>query len=133
MATILLVEDNAMIRDMISRWLTRRGYQVIPADNGAVGLAQAREVRPDVILMDMSMPVVDGWIATRTLKTDPATRSIPIIGLSAHAMVGDSEKGLSAGCDAYFTKPIDFPELLAQIQLFLDRGMPDRITASETP
>lgn len=116
MATILLIEDDAAIREMLSTWLARRGYRVADAGDGEQGLAQVITMRPDLILMDMSMPRLDGWSATRILKADPQTCTIPIIGLSAHAIGDDAEKGLIAGCDAYITKPINFPRLLAYIQ-----------------
>ena len=119
MPKILLVEDNEMNRDMLSRRLTRRGYQVVMANDGAAGVAMAKSEIPDVILMDMSLPVMDGWEATKTLKADPQTRSIPTIALTAHAMSGDRAKALAAGCDDYDTKPIELSRLLAKIQAFL--------------
>src|SRR5947209_2231354 len=116
MAKILLVEDNEMNRDMLSRRLRRRGYEVIAADDGQQGLTRARAEPVDLILMDMSLPVLDGWEATRQLKGDPRTRSIPIIALTAHAMPGDREKALAAGCDDYDTKPVDFTRLVEKIE-----------------
>ena len=120
MATILLVEDNEMNRDMLSRRLSRQGYQVIVAADGAQGHQLAQQERPDIILMDMSLPIMDGWEVTRLLKAESATASIPIVALTAHAMTGDREKALDAGCDDYDTKPIEFPRLLKKIQTFLN-------------
>ena len=119
MAKILLVEDNEMNRDMLSRRLERRGYKVIMAEDGAVGVAMARSESPDLILMDMSLPIVDGWEATRQIKGAPETRTIPVIALTAHAMAGDEEKALAAGCNDYETKPVDLPKLLAKIDALL--------------
>jgi two-component system cell cycle response regulator DivK len=113
---ILLVEDNEMNRDMLSRRLQRRGYEVVLALDGQQGVELARSAGPGLILMDMSLPVLDGWEATRQLKADPATRHIPVIALTAHAMSGDREKALAAGCDDYDTKPTDLPRLLAKIE-----------------
>jgi two-component system cell cycle response regulator DivK len=118
---ILLVEDNEMNRDMLSRRLQRRGYEVDLAVDGEQGVAMAQAVAPDLILMDMSLPVMDGWEATRRLKEDPATQHIPIIALTAHAMSGDREKALAAGCDDYDTIPIELPRLLAKIDALLAR------------
>ena len=111
MAKILLVEDNEMNHDMLSRRLTRRGFQVVIAVDGAQGVALALAESPDLILMDMSLPVMDGWEATQRLKTVPETQAIPIIALTAHAMAGDRAKALAAGCDDYDTKPIEFQRL----------------------
>jgi len=119
MAKILLVEDNEMNRDMLSRRLSRRGYQVLIAVNGEQGIATARAELPDLILMDMSLPVLDGWEATRRLKAAAETRAIPIIALTAHAMSGDREKCFAAGCDEYDTKPIEFRRLMEKIARFL--------------
>lgn len=119
MAKILLVEDNEMNRDMLSRRLERRGYEVIIAVNGEQGYLAALSNRPDLILMDMSLPVMDGWEATRQIKAAPETKDIPIIALTAHAMAGDREKALAAGCDDYDTKPVEFPRLLAKIETFI--------------
>ena len=119
MPKILLVEDNEMNRDMLSRRLKRRGYEVAIAVNGAEGVAMANSNPPDLILMDMSLPVMDGWEATKNIKADPNTKSIPVIALTAHAMSGDREKALQAGCDDYDTKPIDLPRLLTKIKIFL--------------
>src|ERR687896_223583 len=108
MTRILLVEDNEMNRDMLSRRLERRGYEVIVAVDGEEGVARARAETPDLVLMDMSLPVLDGWEATRQLKAAPETKGIPVIALTAHAMAGDREKALEAGCEDYDTKPIEF-------------------------
>ena len=119
MAKLLLVEDNEMNRDMLSRRLIRRGFEVILAEDGEQGVAMAREALPDLILMDMSLPVLDGWEATRRLKADDATRSIPIVALTAHAMSGDRDKALAVGCEDYDTKPIELPRLLEKIYRIL--------------
>ena len=119
MPRILLVEDNEMNRDMLSRRLERKGFVVLIAVDGAEGVAKARAEHPDLILMDMNLPILDGWEATRQIKADEATRKIPVIGLTAHAMAGDREKCLAAGCDQYDTKPVDFTSLLAKIRQFL--------------
>ncbi|MDJ0594920.1 MAG: response regulator [Pleurocapsa sp. MO_226.B13] len=119
MPKILLVEDNEMNRDMLSRRLKRRGYEVSIAVNGAEGVSMANSVTPDLILMDMSLPVMDGWEATKNIKADPNTCSIPVIALTAHAMSGDREKALQAGCDDYDTKPIELSRLLSKIKSFL--------------
>ncbi len=124
MQRILLVEDNEMNRDMLSRRLVRRGFEVIMAVDGQEALSKAREDSPLLILMDMSLPVLDGWEATRLLKQDQATRSIPVIGLTAHAMAGDREKCLAAGCDQYDTKPVDFERLIGKIREFLPENTP---------
>lgn len=121
MAKVLLVEDNEMNRDMLSRRLQKRGYEVLIAVDGAQGIASAQANRPDLILMDMSLPVVDGWEATRRLKADTATRGIPVIALTAHAMASDEQKCLEAGCDDFDTKPIELPRLLGKIQAQLDK------------
>ncbi|HEY2987643.1 MAG TPA: response regulator [Candidatus Binatia bacterium] len=121
MAKILLVEDNEMNRDMLSRRLERRGYQVLTAVDGEQGVALAQSETPNLILMDMSLPVVDGWEAARRLKAAPETRAIPIIALTAHAMVGDRDKAIQAGCDDYDTKPIELPRLLDKIQNILGK------------
>jgi two-component system cell cycle response regulator DivK len=115
MAKILLVEDNEMNRDMLSRRLQRRGHEVLTAVDGESGLAMTRSEAPALVLMDMSLPGIDGWEATRQLKADPATRAIPVIALTAHAMAGDREKALAAGCDDFDTKPIDLDRLLGKI------------------
>jgi CheY-like chemotaxis protein len=121
MAKILLVEDNEMNRDMLSRRLERRGYEVVIAVDGREGVDLARSAGPDLILMDMSLPVIDGWEATRQLKSAPEMKGVPIIALTAHAMSGDREKALEAGCDDYDTKPIELPRLLAKIDALLTK------------
>ena len=120
MARILLVEDQEMNRDMLSRRLRKRGYEVEIAVDGAEGLEKARADAPDLILMDMSLPVMDGWEATRLLKADDATRAIPVVALTAHAMSTDREKALEAGCDAYETKPVELPRLLETIAKLIE-------------
>lgn len=119
MTTILLVEDNEELQDLMVARLKRNGYQVLTASDGAQGVDVAQAERPALILMDMSLPVLDGWAATRQLQGISETASIPIIALTAHAMVGDREKCLEAGCRDYETKPVDFKRLLAKIQTFL--------------
>ena len=119
MPKILLVEDQEMNRDMLSRRLKKRGYDVEIAVDGAEGLEKAKTTSPDLILMDMSLPVIDGWEATRRLKADGETRSVPVIALTAHAMSTDREKAMDAGCDAYETKPVELPRLLAAIEKLL--------------
>lgn len=122
MAKILLVEDNEMNRDMLSRRLVRKGYGVVVAVDGVEGVRKAAADMPDLILLDMSLPVLDGWEAARQLKASSQTGSIPIIALTAHAMSGDREAALDAGCDDYDTKPIDFPRLLEKVEALLSRG-----------
>jgi CheY-like chemotaxis protein len=122
MAKILIVEDNEMNRDMLSRRLIRRGYEIVIAVDGAEGIATAKLAKPDLVLMDMSLPVVDGWEATRRLKTDAGTRAIPVIGLTAHAMAGDRDKVIEAGCDDYDTKPVELSRLLQKIEALLARA-----------
>jgi CheY-like chemotaxis protein len=119
MSKILLVEDNEMNRDMLSRRLIRKGYEVIMAEDGAASVAMAQSQTPDLILMDMSLPVMDGWEATRQIKGAAATQAIPVIALTAHAMAGDEEKALAAGCNDYETKPVDLPRLLAKMEALL--------------
>ncbi|MCV6637637.1 response regulator [Candidatus Albibeggiatoa sp. nov. NOAA] len=119
MPKILLVEDNEMNRDMLSRRLTRKGFQVEIAIDGGQGVDMAHSENPDLILMDMSLPVKDGWTATKEIKADDSTKDIPIIALTAHAMSGDREQALAAGCDDYDTKPIELPRLLGKIQALL--------------
>jgi two-component system, cell cycle response regulator DivK len=116
---ILLVEDNEMNRDMLSRRLERRGYEVVIAVDGQQGVDLAQSAQPDLILMDMSLPIIDGWEATRQLKAKEAMKATPIIALTAHAMSGDREKALEAGCDDYDTKPIELPRLLGKIEALL--------------
>lgn len=120
MPKILLVEDNEMNRDMLSRRLERKGHQVLIAVDGGQGVDLAQAEIPDLILMDMSLPVLDGWEATRKLKAMPETQAIPIIALTAHAMSGDREKCIEAGCDDYDTKPVEFPRLMGKIQALLN-------------
>jgi CheY-like chemotaxis protein len=119
MAKILLVEDNEMNRDMLSRRLTKRGHEVVIAVDGKEGVTMASSEAPEIILLDMSLPVMDGWEAARILKADDATLSIPIIALTAHAMAGDRERCLEAGCEDYDTKPIEFKRLLGKIDALL--------------
>jgi CheY-like chemotaxis protein len=124
MPKILLVEDNEMNRDMLSRRLERRGYRVAIALDGEQGVAMAGSEAPDLVLMDMSLPVLDGWEAARRLKAVPETRAIPIIALTSHAMIGDREKAIEAGCDDYDTKPVEFQRLLEKIETVLAKGTP---------
>ncbi len=119
MKRILLIEDNEMNRDMLSRRLARKGYEVVCAVDGAAGVAMAASESPDLILMDMSLPIMDGWEATRAIKANEATRAIAVIALTAHAMDGDEQKARDAGCDDYDTKPIELPRLLAKIEALL--------------
>ena len=121
MRKILLVEDNDMNRDMLSRRLVKRGYEVAVALDGQEGVDQARQMKPDLVLMDMSLPVKDGWVATAELKADPVTRPIPVIGLSAHAMAGDRDRAMESGCDDYDTKPIELNRLLGKIEALLGK------------
>jgi CheY-like chemotaxis protein len=122
MATLLLIEDNDMNRDMLARRLTRRGYSVVQAIDGHQGIATARATPPDLILMDLSLPVLDGWEATRQLRATPETAAIPIIALTAHAFSGERERSLEAGCNDYETNPIDFARLLDKIERLLPRS-----------
>jgi CheY-like chemotaxis protein len=122
MPKILLVEDDEMNRDMLSRRLLSRGYEVAMAVDGAQAVAMAQGERPELILMDMSLPVIDGWQATRQIRALEATRHIPIIALTAHAMAGDREKAMEAGCDDYDTKPIELPRLIEKIEALLTRS-----------
>jgi CheY-like chemotaxis protein len=131
MAKILLIEDNEANRDALSRHLKRRGFEVVMALDGQQGIALAHAEAPALILMDMSLPVLDGWEATRQLKADPRTAFIPIIALTAHAMAGDRVKALKAGCDDYDTKPVEFPRLLAKMQVLL--GNQDAPTVERRP
>jgi CheY-like chemotaxis protein len=124
MAKILLVEDNEMNRDMLSRRLERRGYEVVIAVDGQQGVDLAQSAAPDIILMDMSLPVIDGWEATRQLKAMDRMKGVPIIALTAHAMSGDREKALDAGCNDYDTKPIELPRLLGKIEALLGSKPP---------
>ena len=119
MYRILLVEDNEMNRDMLTRRLERRGYGIVHAHDGVEAVVKTQQEHPDLILMDMSLPLLDGWDATRRIKADPATRSIPVLGLSAHAMVTDSARALEAGCNDYDTKPVDINRLCRKIEALL--------------
>ena len=130
MPKILLVEDNEMNRDMLSRRLQRKGYEVVLALDGQSGVEMTQTQAPDLVLMDMSLPVLDGWEATRRLKADPATRHIPVIALTAHAMSSDREKAIEAGCDDYDTKPVELTRLLAKIEALL-RGR--KMASAEEP
>jgi CheY-like chemotaxis protein len=122
MAKILVVEDNEMNRDMLTRRLQRRGYEVVIAVDGAEGLAMAQSESPALILMDISLPVLDGWEATRRLKMAPETKSIPVIALTAHAMSGDRERCIEAGCDDFDTKPVEIARLVGKIETLLNRS-----------
>ncbi|EAW37066.1 response regulator [Lyngbya sp. PCC 8106] len=122
MAKILLVEDNEMNLDMLKRRLSRKGYELLIAVDGAQGVELSRSDQPDIILMDMSLPVMDGWQATREIRNYPNTKHIPVIALTAHAMAGDREKCMAAGCDDYDTKPIEFPRLLEKIETLLKKA-----------
>lgn len=122
MPKILLVEDNEMNRDMLSRRLERKGYTVVCAVDGLDGLAKTRSEAPDLVLMDMSLPVLDGWEATRQLKADPVLKAIPVIALTAHAMASDEQQARDAGCDDFDTKPVELPRLLGKIEALLPRG-----------
>ena len=122
MPKILVVEDNEMNRDMLSRRLQRRGYEVIVAVDGEDGVNKAQSELPDMVLMDMDLPVLDGWAATRQLKASPDTQSIPVIALTAHAMAGDREKAMDAGCDDYDTKPVEFSRLVEKMEKLLGKG-----------
>lgn len=122
MRRILLVEDNELNRDMLARRLTRSGFEVLEAADGQEGVQAAVEAQPDLVLMDMSLPLLDGWAATRMLKADPRTQAIPVIALTAHAMMGDREKALAAGCDEFATKPVDLSSLLQTMRGFLAEG-----------
>ncbi|HEY8993408.1 MAG TPA: response regulator [Lacunisphaera sp.] len=124
MPKILLVEDNEMNRDMLSRRLEKRGYTVAIALDGNEGVAKAKSELPDLILMDMSLPVLDGWDATRQVKADPATAKVPVIALTAHAMESDRQKALEAGCDDFDTKPVELPRLLLKIEELLKKFPP---------
>jgi len=119
MAKVLLIEDNEMNRDMLSRRLARRGFEVVFAVDGQQGVDLAKSEHPDIILMDMSLPVIDGWEATRRVKADEATKRVPVIGLTAHAMSGDREKAMDAGCDDYDTKPVELERLIGKMEKLL--------------
>lgn len=119
MSKVLLVEDNEMNRDMLSRRLERKGFEVVFAQDGSIAVDLAGSEKPELILMDMSLPVMDGWEATRRIKADPETKDIPVIALTAHAMAGDREKAIEAGCEDYDTKPVDFPRLMRKIETLI--------------
>ena len=121
MPRILIADDNEQNRDLLSRRLQRRGYDVLLANDGRAAVDTTRAERPDLVLMDMNMPFIDGWEATRQLKADPNVAAVPVIGLTAHALEGDRERALEAGCADYHTKPVDFPRLLSQIEALLQR------------
>jgi CheY-like chemotaxis protein len=120
MKKVLLVEDNDMNRDMLSRRLLKKGYSVVMAMDGEEAVRAAAAELPDLILMDMSLPLIDGWEATRRIRAEPATSAIPVIALTAHAMAGEREKALEAGCNEYDTKPVEFPRLLGKIEMLLE-------------
>lgn len=122
MHTILLVEDDAMNRDMLKRRLERKGYTIIEALDGEQAVTTAQAARPDLILMDMSLPVLDGWAATQRIKAEPGTQKIPVIALTAHAMAGDRDRAIAAGCDDYDTKPIEFARLLKKVETWIGQG-----------
>jgi len=125
MARILVVEDNPMNVDMLTRRLQKRGFETLTTQDGASAVEMALTEQPDLILMDLSLPVMDGWEATSRIKADPRTKSIPIIALTAHAVAGDREKGLAAGCDEYETKPVNFASLTSKMRQFLNRADPE--------
>jgi CheY-like chemotaxis protein len=127
MPKILVVEDNEENRDSLSRRLQRRGFEVLVAPDGRVGVAVAKAEKPDLILMDMNMPEVDGWEATRQIKADPLMLNVPVIALTAHAMTGDRERAMQAGCTDYHTKPIEFAKLLTQIETILRGGTAEAV------
>jgi two-component system cell cycle response regulator DivK len=133
MPKILVIEDNEWSRDMLARRLSRRGYQVITAADGKRGIAMAHNQRPDLIVMDMSLPEIDGWEATGRLKADPATRAIPIVALTAHAMASDRQRAMDAGCDDYYTKPVDFESLVRGLEAFLEARKIRALTGNIVP
>jgi len=133
MPKILVVEDNEWSRDMLARRLSRRGYQVISAADGRRGIAMAHDQFPDLIVMDMSLPEIDGWDAVRRLKADPATRDIPIVALTAHAMASDRKKAMDAGCDDYHTKPVDFENLVSSLEAILEAPLRGPRTVNIVP
>ncbi len=122
MPRILIIEDNEENRDVLARRLERRGYDVIVAGDGQQGVEMARAEKPDAILMDMNMPILDGWRASQMLRAESETMDVPIIGLTAHALAGDREKAIEAGCSDYHTKPVDFPRLMTQIEDLIKKG-----------
>jgi len=133
MPKILVIEDNEWSRDMLARRLTRRGFLVTVAADGRRGIALAHTQSPDLIVMDMSLPEIDGWEATRVLKADPATRAIPILALTAHAMASDRQKAMDAGCDDYHTKPVDFEGLVRSMEAFLEARGREKPLAKPAP
>ena len=124
MALVLIIEDNPLDADMLSRRLARKGYEVITAADGATGVDLAKKRQPDLVIMDMGLPVLDGWEATRRLKGSPATAAIPVVALTAHAMAEDKSRGLAAGCDRYETKPLEFDRLIAAMETLIRKGGP---------
>jgi CheY-like chemotaxis protein len=122
MSLILIIEDNELDADMLSRRLLRKGYEVIIATDGAAGIAMANERKPNLVIMDMGLPVLDGWEATRRLKASPLTAAVPVVALSAHAMAEDRARGLAAGCDSYETKPLEFDRLVSAIERLIKKG-----------
>jgi CheY-like chemotaxis protein len=122
MPLILIIEDNELDADMLSRRLLRKGYEVIVAPDGAAGISMANEQKPDLVIMDMGLPVLDGWEATRRLKGSPSTADIPVVALTAHAMAEDRARGLEAGCDSYETKPLEFDRLLSAMERLIKKG-----------
>jgi CheY-like chemotaxis protein len=122
MPLILIIEDNELDADMLSRRLLRKGYEVIIAADGAAGIAMANERKPDLVIMDMGLPVLDGWEATRRLKASPVTAAIPVVALTAHAMAEDRTRGLAAGCDSYETKPLEFDRLVSAMERLIKKG-----------
>ena len=133
MPKLLLVEDHEEIWDFLSRRLRRRGFEVLVATDGREGVERAHSERPDLVLLDMNLPVMDGWTAARALKEDPGTKRIPIIALTAHALAGDRDKALAAGCDDYHPKPVDFSRLVTQIEVWLRPGAETRAGAGPPP
>ena len=123
MPRILIVEDNEENRQALARRLQRRGFDVVMAADGQQGIDAAKSEKPDLILMDMNMPVLDGWRASRMIRSDPDIQDLPIIGLTAHALAGDREKAIQAGCSEYHTKPVDFPQLMSQIEKLIKKGV----------
>jgi len=132
MAVILVVEDNEFNRDMLSRRLRRKGFEICQAGDGVEGVRMAKALRPALILMDLSLPEMDGWEATRALKADPETRHLPVLALTAHVMPGDAEKALAAGCDDFDTKPVDLERLLGKMQRLLGPALVGAVGGPET-
>ena len=132
MPRILIIEDNEENRESLARRLQRRGYDIVMAADGQQGVEMAKSERPDLVLMDMNMPILDGWRASQMIRTDSATETLPIIGLSAHAVSGDREKALQAGCSEYHTKPVDFSQLMTQIETLIRNGGPQAASSGES-